>query len=119
MKRKFHAPFCSGGRGREAPAYHNLGALLICVNQCSVPTAVGTLPHRYRSASIALEWREKAAIIRAAVNGDSFGALGRCDPVLLDESFYGLDRCPDEGTQVHPLCVLFRRQRRQLLVSYH
>ena len=26
MKRKFHAPFCSGGRVREAPAYPNLGA---------------------------------------------------------------------------------------------
>jgi hypothetical protein len=24
VKRKFHAPFCSGGRGREAPAYRNL-----------------------------------------------------------------------------------------------
>jgi len=25
VKRKFHAPFCSGGRGREAPPYRNLG----------------------------------------------------------------------------------------------
>jgi hypothetical protein len=24
VKRKFHAPFCSGGRGREAPPYRNL-----------------------------------------------------------------------------------------------
>jgi hypothetical protein len=23
VKRKFHAPFCSGGRGREAPPYRN------------------------------------------------------------------------------------------------
>jgi hypothetical protein len=27
---------------------------------------------RYRSASIALEWREKVVIIRIAVSGDSF-----------------------------------------------
>jgi hypothetical protein len=27
---------------------------------------------RYRSASIALEWREKVIIIRVAVSGDSF-----------------------------------------------
>ena len=31
VKRKFHAPFCSGGRGREAPPYRNLGrSTLIC-----------------------------------------------------------------------------------------
>ena len=29
MTRKCHVRFCSGGRGREAPAYHNLGALPI------------------------------------------------------------------------------------------
>jgi len=26
VKRKFHAPFCSGGRGREAPPYRNWAA---------------------------------------------------------------------------------------------
>ena len=25
VKRKFHAPFCSGGRGRKAPPYRNFG----------------------------------------------------------------------------------------------
>jgi len=27
MKGNFHVRFCSGGRGREAPAYHNLCAI--------------------------------------------------------------------------------------------
>jgi hypothetical protein len=37
VKREFHALFCSGGRGREAPAYRNLAALPL--QPCRSPSA--------------------------------------------------------------------------------
>jgi hypothetical protein len=39
VKRKFHAPFCNRGRGREAPPYRNLGGFLTHARPILSPAA--------------------------------------------------------------------------------